>query len=114
MNIYIVLGIVSIVVIFLFLDRKELFDIPVGTSTAWGWNTESSYDSNFGTGYSMYGIWPGMVEGRPWRPWMWKRGPSYIISRETQPTADLIQTWADREQRTFNFECPESSLNNCV
>lgn len=98
MNIYIVLGIVSIVVIFLFLDRKELFDIPVGTSTAWGYNTGPSYDSGFGTGYSMYGIWPATVEGKPWRWWMWGRRPDCFLHRETQPTVDLIQTWADRER----------------
>ena len=75
---------VIIFVIGILLCRKgESFDIPVGESSAWGWNTGPGYGAGYGTGYAMWGIWPSNIPTEPWKPWMWARRPSTFVKQFT-------------------------------
>lgn len=63
------------------IKNREKFDIPLGRSSGWGWNTGPGYGAGYGTGYAMWGIWPSNIPTRPWRNWMWGRRPLWFQKR---------------------------------
>ena len=56
-------------------NKKEHFNIPLRSSSAWDWNLGPGYGAGYGTGYAMWGIWPATLPKEPWRNWMWARRP---------------------------------------
>jgi len=64
------------ILIALLLFNRESFNIPVGKSSAWDWNTGPGYGAGYGTGYGKYRVWPETDPFRPWQYWMWGRRPN--------------------------------------
>ena len=71
----------ALILILYYIKNKENFDIPLGRSSGWGWNTGPGYGAGYGTGYAMWGKWPSNIPTRPWRNWMWGRRPSTFQHR---------------------------------
>lgn len=70
-------------IVVVYTKKSEEFNIPVGTSTAYGWNTGPGYGAGYGTGYAMWGVWPSTLPDQPWQNWMWGRRPDVFISHST-------------------------------
>ena len=84
--------IVILVVIVLFImltctcaysQRQEKFNIPISESSAFKWNTTPGYGGGYGTGYSMWGMWPKYLPNEPWKNWMWGRRPDTLYTPYT-------------------------------
>lgn len=66
-----------------YTKKCEDFNIPVGTSSGYGWNTGPGYGAGYGTGYAMWGVWPANLPDQPWKNWMWGRRPDFFVSQFT-------------------------------
>ena len=77
MNIYIIFLIIVISILFLvfIFTRTESFDIALEPSSAWSITGSVGYGDGYGTGYSMYGMWPADLPNEPWKWWMYGRMP---------------------------------------
>ncbi len=77
MNIYVIVLLIVIVVgvSINFVNKKEEFNIPLRSSSAWDWNLGPGYGAGYGTGYAMWGVWPATLPREPWKNWMWGRRP---------------------------------------
>lgn len=95
-NILILIVTLTAIILFLVLKSRENFDIPLGRSSAWGWNTGPGYGAGYGIGYAMWGIWPSMIPTRPWRNWMWGRRPLFFQKRfYPEPQIDFGPTYVN-------------------
>lgn len=75
----IVIFAVCMVILIIYMSKKEDFDIPLRSSSAWDWNLGPGYGAGYGTGYAMYGVWPATLPKEPWRYWMWGRRPLVFV-----------------------------------
>ena len=82
-TLYLLILLVVIAIIVLLLFKKEAFDIGIGSSSAWDWNTGPGYGDGYGTGYAMWGVWPESIPDEPWKPWMWGRRPKTFVKQFT-------------------------------
>lgn len=88
-----ILVLVILVIIIYMLYNKETFDIPVGRSSGWGWNTGPGYGAGYGTGYAMWGVWPATIKKDPWKNWMWGRRP-LIFTKPYTPVPQIDYNYA--------------------
>jgi hypothetical protein len=72
---FFVIGFLVLCIILYCFMKKEKFDIPLRSSSAWDWNLGPGYGAGYGTGYAMWGIWPANLPKEPWKNWMWGRRP---------------------------------------
>ena len=77
-SIVLIFGIILVIAIFMAI-KKEGFDIPLRSSSAWDWNLGPGYGAGYGTGYAMWGVWPANLPKVPWRNWMWGRRPLVFV-----------------------------------
>jgi len=86
--IFSIIFIIIIVSLLLLFKKKEKFDIPLRSSSAWDWNLGPGYGAGYGTGYGLYGEWPAMVPKEPWKYWMWGRRP-LIFTKPFTPVPQI-------------------------
>lgn len=77
-----VVSLIALITLLYFVQKRENFNIPVGRSSGWGWNTGPGYGAGYGTGYAMWGIWPSNIPTRPWKNWMWGRRPMTFVGEQ--------------------------------
>lgn len=93
----------AVIILYMIMRNKENFDIPVGKSSAWDWNTGPGYGAGYGTGYAMWGIWPDWEPAFPWKPWMWRRRPSVFVKPFTAVPQIDYNDALDETKATSNY-----------
>ncbi len=94
-----------VLIMVLYNKRKEGFDIPLRSSSAWDWNMGPGYGGGYGSGYAMWGMWPASLPKEPWRNWMWARRP-LIFSKPFTPVPQI-----DYNDAPDNDSKPVSNYN---
>lgn len=72
--------VIVIGLIFLCKKNAESFNIPLRSSSAFDWNLGPGYGAGYGTGFALYGEWPGSLPRQPWTWWQWRRRPLVFVS----------------------------------